>query len=75
MTPLPIKPRHVAQLMATGKIDEIECEGMDEGRFFVHLKPPYCWAYHGNGDFQYTQSFGGFREAMKAVKNCLVVPS
>lgn len=60
-------PTQIAKLIATGKVAEVENEGMDEGRFFVHLKRPYYWAKYGD-DEQRTQSFGGYREAMRAVK-------
>lgn len=64
---MPIRKDQIAKLMATGKVDEIENEGMDEGRFFVHLKRPYYWAKYGD-DEQRTKSFGGYREAAKALK-------
>ena len=39
------------------RIDEIEDHGMDEGRFFVHLKKGFDW---GTDPYQVTQtrSFG-----------------
>lgn len=61
-----ISKAQIKKLKATGKVDDVEDEGMDEGRFFVHLKEPYCWD-DGYGH-QETKSFGGYREAMKAVK-------
>lgn len=27
-------------------VDEVESEGMEEGRFFVHLKPGRLWRRH-----------------------------
>ena len=48
------------------RIDEIENGGMDEGRFFVHLKPGYDW----NIDFEIrvSQSFGSRQEVIRALK-------
>lgn len=44
------------------RVEEVENEGMDEDRFFVHLREP--WHYNeGNGPGQRTRSFGGLREA------------
>jgi hypothetical protein len=53
------------------RIDEIENRDMDEGRFFVHLKPPYYYdlGYAGAGDVQRTQSFGTVSEARYVLKN------
>lgn len=65
MAGLPTKIQ-IQKLIATGKVVEVEDEGMDEGRFFVHLVAPYTWD-EGYG-VQRTKSFGNFREAMKAVK-------
>jgi hypothetical protein len=66
MTGLPNKVQ-IQKLKATGKVDDVEDEGMDEGRFFVHLKSGYSWN-DGYGH-QETKSFGNFREAMKAINN------
>lgn len=60
-----ITKAQIAKLAATGKVDDVENEGMDEGRFFVHLKAGYNWN-DGYGH-QETKSFGSFREAMAAV--------
>lgn len=65
MAGLPNKSQ-IEKLIATGKVVEVEDDGMDEGRFFVHLKPPYTWD-DGNG-VQRTKSFGTYREAMALVK-------
>lgn len=64
MPGLPNKAQ-IQKLIATGKVAEVENEGMDEGRFFVHLKGGHSWN-DGYGH-QETKSFGGFREAMQAV--------
>jgi hypothetical protein len=65
MAGLPTKAQ-IAKLKATGKVADVEDEGMDEGRFFVHLEAPYSWN-DGYGH-QETKSFGNYREAMSAVK-------
>lgn len=65
MAGLPTKTQ-IEKLKATGRVDDVEDEGMDEGRFFVHLIVPYTWN-DGNG-VQRTKSFSNFREAMSAVK-------
>ena len=51
-------------------IDEIENSGMDEGRFFVHLKRPYSW----NTDPQNPEriasaSFGNITEVRRELKD------
>lgn len=63
-----ITKAQAAKLLATGKVAEVEDEGMDEGRFFVHLKHPHHWALHGPNDIQYTKSFGSYREAEAGLK-------
>ena len=65
MTGLPTATQ-IAKLKATGKVADVEDEGMDEGRFFVHLTNEWTWN-DGNG-LQRTRSFGNFLEAMQAVK-------
>lgn len=61
-----INKLQVQMLKATGKVDDVEDEGMDEGRFFVHLKPEYTW--DSRFERQASRSFGSFREAFRAVK-------
>lgn len=61
-----ISKAQIAKLKATGKVEDVENEGMDEGRFFVHLKAFY--SYDDGYGHQETKSFGGFREAIMAVK-------
>jgi hypothetical protein len=56
----------IQKLIATGKVADVEDEGMDEGRFFVHLKPPYSYD-EGNGT-QRTKSFGNYRDAISLIK-------
>jgi hypothetical protein len=56
----------VHKLKATGKVADVEDEGMDEGRFFVHLTDKWTWN-EGYG-IQHTKSFGGFAEAWRALK-------
>lgn len=70
MDQLPITKTQVAKLMATGKVEEIECEGMDEGRYFVHLNEAYCYEDYGNDKVR-TKSFGSFREAQRALKDTI----
>jgi len=49
------------------RIEEIEDGALDDGRFFVHLKPGYSW-----DDARYerraTQSFDSRKAAMAALK-------
>ena len=50
------------------RVEEVENEGMDEGRFFIHLRAP--WGYNeGNGPGQRTRSFGGLREAYAVLRS------
>ena len=48
------------------RVVDVENEGMDEGRFFVHLKQP--WTYDDGNGIQRTRSFGGLREVYAALK-------
>ena len=58
------------KLRAHPKVDDVEDAGMDEGRFFVHLKPewdfdidPWCT--------RHSESFGNMREALHAVNHAI----
>ncbi len=52
------------KLQSFPMVADIEDEGMDEGRFFVHLKAAYCWPGAG---FMHTKSFGSFKDANYAL--------
>ena len=62
----PITKRQRTMLMAWEIVADVEWEGMDEGRFFVHLKSEYFWPrpYHD----QHTKSFGSYAEAVEMLK-------
>ena len=49
------------------RVEEIEDGGMDEGRFFIHLKPGFDW----NVDIEprVSKSFNSRKEAIAALKN------
>lgn len=64
-----ISRTQVEKLKATGKVDDVENEGMDEGRFFVHLTQ--AWEYPPPYYGQRTKSFGSFREAQAMVKRAI----
>lgn len=63
----------VQKLKATGKVEDVEDEGLDEGRFFVHLTTSYSWD-EGYG-VQRTKSFGSFREARRTLRGVVYTPS
>ena len=48
------------------RVADVENEGMDPGRFFIHLRPP--WTYDDGCGTQRTKSFGGLREAYAILK-------
>jgi hypothetical protein len=48
------------------RVAEVEDEGMDEGRFFVHLRAP--WTYDEGYGIQRCRSFGGVREACMVLR-------
>lgn len=50
------------------RIEEIEDAGMDEGRFFIHLKAGFDWAIDPFNTIR-TRSFGSRAEALKALKS------
>ena len=56
----------LSALKSTNCVADVENEGMDEGRFFVHLKSQYSLD-EGYG-IQHTKSFGSFKEAITAIK-------
>jgi hypothetical protein len=62
----------VIRLKATGKVAEVEDEGMDEGRFFVHLTNDYTWN-DGYG-VHHTKSFGSFKEVLAEMKSVTHAP-
>jgi hypothetical protein len=63
----------VRALKADRRVEDVEDEGMDEGRFFVHLRPGFDW---GTDPFEAirTKSFGSFAEAHRALKRVKVTP-
>jgi len=64
-----ITKAQIEKLKATGKVADVEDEGMDEGRFFVHLKPEYTWDIRF--ERQASKSFGNFCEAFEVVKTVI----
>ena len=52
------------------RVVDVENEGMDEGRFFVHLKQP--WTYDDGNGIQRTRSFGSFAEVRRVMKTVSV---
>lgn len=62
-----ITKAQVKKLFDTGKVVDVEDEGMDEGRFFVHLGAMYSWE---RPEFEQvrTKSFGNFSTALAAIK-------
>lgn len=63
-----ITKAQIEKLKATGKVDDVENEGMDEGRFFVHLNEGHDFCTDPHNVIR-TKSFGGYAEAYHAVKN------
>lgn len=59
-----IKDKIVARF--PDRVVDVENEGMDPGRFFVHLRRP--WTYDDGNGVQRTRSFGGLREAYAVLK-------
>ena len=59
----------MTKLKAFDVVEDVENEGMDEGRFFVHLKSNFEYPppYYG----QHTMSFGGYREAVRMIKKAI----
>ena len=54
-------------------IAEIENWGMDDGRFFVHLKAPHAWAESHSSDPQRMQSFGSIGEARSELRRIVIM--
>jgi len=57
--------QQLRKLMSYNCVADVEDEGMDEGRFFVHLTAAYCWPGAG---FMHTKSFGSFNDANAMLK-------
>lgn len=57
----------VAKIKADPRVDDVEAEGMDEGRFFVHLKPGFDWRTDPQ-EIRRTCSFGAYRDVVKALR-------
>ncbi len=51
-------PSQLRDIKSFNCVANVEDDGMDEGRFFVHLKSQYSWD-EGYG-IQHTKSFGSF---------------
>ena len=63
---IPLTKNQVAKLKADPRVADVENEGMDEGRFFVHLKTSYFWPAPYSD--QRTKSFGSYKEAAAMLK-------
>lgn len=63
-----------AALQADHRVEDIESEGMDEGRFFVHLRAPWCYSHHA-GDAVRTKSFSSLTAATRAVRAAVQFPA
>lgn len=50
------------------RIDEIEDGGMEEGRFFVHLKAGFDWGTDPYNVIR-SRSFGSRKEVLEALKD------
>lgn len=60
-----IKDKIIARF--SDRVLEVENEGMDAGRFFVHLRQP--WTYDDGNGVQRCRSFGGLREAYAVLRD------
>ncbi len=61
-----ITARQVLQLLADPRVVDVEAEGLDEGRFFVHLYPAFDFGVDPHNVIR-TKSFTSYREARDAV--------
>lgn len=55
------------KLMKLLAVEDVEDEGLDDGRFFVHLYPPYDFGTDPYNKIR-TKSFDNFKDAVEAVK-------
>jgi hypothetical protein len=63
--------RAMIMLVSDPRVDEVENEGMDEGRWFVHLVDGYCTAetrQHTDNMREHSFSVGGAVEGLKRLK-------
>ena len=61
-------------LRADPKVADVENEGMEEGRFFVHLKNGWRYTYDGSdADPVRTRSFSNCKDAAREVRTAVAV--
>lgn len=60
-----LKPWQLKKLQSFEMVVDVEDEGMDEGRFFVHLRSLYSWS---NNCVMHTKSFGSYEDALAALR-------
>lgn len=58
--------KSLVKLMANPRVDDVENEGCDEGRFFVHLNSEWVFDVV---DQTHSATFGNFKDATAAVKS------
>lgn len=65
-----LRSKTLVALRDNPRVDEIENEGCDDERFFVHLKPEwsYTWDPHA---VTHSRSFSRASEAVKAVRDAV----
>jgi len=54
------------RLKAHPAVQDVDCEGLDEGRFFVHLKQGYDWKTDPQQVVR-TRSFDSIKDARAAI--------
>lgn len=67
-----ITARQVQQLLANPRVADVEAEGLDEGRFFVHLNGHFDFGTDPCGVIR-TKSFESYAEARDAISKAKLV--
>lgn len=68
---MPVSLKQITKaLLKHEAVREVEDEGMDEGRFFVHLKQGWLWTYDDKNKGR-SKSFGSLNEARHGLKHYL----
>jgi len=63
------RTKSMLKLKSHPMVDEVEGADMDEGRFFVHLKPGLVFTHYDPWNPTGIKSFGGAVEALAALKH------
>jgi uncharacterized membrane protein len=62
-----LNKKQISEILSSSMVEEVEGEGLDDGRFFVHLKNGFDWKT--DAEVRRTKSFSNITAVKKALKN------